>query len=654
MRGGALWLGLVASTALPGCFALFPYDDPTQVEICDNEMDDDADGRVDCRDPDCAFRCGERDADTCSDGMDNDGNGLVDCRDPSCQMAGLCREQSAELCSNGASDDGDDLVDCDDPDCDPFCPEVIARRCEDGCDNDGDGLADGADAACWPFFPITARACRSTAAQRFTSDLQSAEQYLARYYVDGPSVAIVNRPGPDATSIGGDSTLGSIQTFSGRAEDLFLTALVDLSATDATFRVELARGSTTPVGTPYAAALPVVEATFADRTLTLRVGATETRAPAVVEPGLHRLTIQASSRVRPGAGPGLAATLEPVGGTSLSIVAAETTAIMDDLPESRLLLSDGVFLSADVTIDGSDPCDVPVPGVIPPADVVHVALSPFADGWCATSTTRDGGVYAHRSTDGLTWTSTVLIEASPSDPFRASAVTELEGGGALMVFRQSGGRLVALSSPDCARFSASFGVPLAPRSSAEPGSLSLTRRALEDGEEEISLFWVEPIEGDRWLVQARSFDGGRTFEDVGAEGRRGPRAVLPLDASVGDSVSVGVVGDQLVMTYLISPFSGADGLGLRIAQNLDAGRELGGFDEVGIPGTFLRPTGRPGTFDRDALLGGAIAARGESILLLYLGLGDFVPTTTGRRATFGTAWLEATPVEDPPMCPVAP
>ena len=38
----------------------------------------------------------------------------------------------------------------------------------------------------------------------------------------------------------------------------------------------------------------------------------------------------------------------------------------------------------------------------------------------------------------------------------------------------------------------------------------------------------------------------------------------------------------------------------------------------------------------------------------YLGLGDFVPTTTGRRATFGTAWLEATPVEDPPMCPVAP
>jgi hypothetical protein len=52
-------------------------------EICDNQLDDDGDGLVDCGDPECrmAEPCFES---TCFDGMDNDFDGLVDCGDRDC------------------------------------------------------------------------------------------------------------------------------------------------------------------------------------------------------------------------------------------------------------------------------------------------------------------------------------------------------------------------------------------------------------------------------------------------------------------------------------------------------------------------------------------------------------------------------------------
>jgi hypothetical protein len=79
-RRGRVWRGNVAANcALPG----------GPLETCDNGRDDDADGAVDCDDPDCAGSeaCGEV---LCGDGNDDDGDGLVDCADSDCAGSPLC------------------------------------------------------------------------------------------------------------------------------------------------------------------------------------------------------------------------------------------------------------------------------------------------------------------------------------------------------------------------------------------------------------------------------------------------------------------------------------------------------------------------------------------------------------------------------------
>ena len=91
-------------------------------EICDNRIDDDGDGFVDCGDQDCFAVCGE----DCDNALDDDGDGLVDCLDDDCDAT--CPGQFGdEDCDNGLDDDGDWAVDCLDDDCQPVC---------DG-DNDG-------------------------------------------------------------------------------------------------------------------------------------------------------------------------------------------------------------------------------------------------------------------------------------------------------------------------------------------------------------------------------------------------------------------------------------------------------------------------------------------------------------------------------------
>jgi hypothetical protein len=96
-------------------------------EICDNKVDDDLDGLIDRRDPDCMERA-------CEDGVDNDGDGLTDLRDPDCQFP--------EVCDDGRDNDGDGLVDREDSDC------WTTEFCDDGMDNDGDGDVDLDDTDC--------------------------------------------------------------------------------------------------------------------------------------------------------------------------------------------------------------------------------------------------------------------------------------------------------------------------------------------------------------------------------------------------------------------------------------------------------------------------------------------------------------------------
>ncbi len=87
----------------------------------------------------------------CEDGLDDDGDGAIDCEDQDCLGIGCCL--GVEDCSNLRDDDGDGLIDCEDVDrcidadvcADP--PEV----CDDGFDDDRDGLADCADPECVRF-----------------------------------------------------------------------------------------------------------------------------------------------------------------------------------------------------------------------------------------------------------------------------------------------------------------------------------------------------------------------------------------------------------------------------------------------------------------------------------------------------------------------
>ncbi|MFA6427881.1 MAG: hypothetical protein WCW16_05615 [Candidatus Magasanikbacteria bacterium] len=93
---------------------------PTDESLhCTDGLDNDSDGRIDCRDPDCGWVDGcpiERDI--CSEQIEN----------PNPQPVGTC-------CGNGEDDDADGLADCDDPDCGGVddCPGAIWCRDDEQC-----------------------------------------------------------------------------------------------------------------------------------------------------------------------------------------------------------------------------------------------------------------------------------------------------------------------------------------------------------------------------------------------------------------------------------------------------------------------------------------------------------------------------------------
>ncbi|MEM7246528.1 MAG: glycoside hydrolase family 9 protein [Acidobacteriota bacterium] len=118
--------------------------------LCNDRIDNDMDGFVDCDDSDCSdpdsnpetpppWYCPEVD---CSDGVDNDGNNGADCQDPDCWNAPECIES---CCVDGIDNDMDGSIDCADPDCQFACIEI---DCSDGLDSDADGLIDCLDPDC--------------------------------------------------------------------------------------------------------------------------------------------------------------------------------------------------------------------------------------------------------------------------------------------------------------------------------------------------------------------------------------------------------------------------------------------------------------------------------------------------------------------------
>jgi hypothetical protein len=100
-----------------------------QQEICDNGIDDDGDGKIDCADEDCADFSGCMTVEyaapfeeICNNDIDDDGDGKIDCADEDCASFPGCMtaDYAAPFehdCSNGIDDDGDGDTDCDDSDC---------------------------------------------------------------------------------------------------------------------------------------------------------------------------------------------------------------------------------------------------------------------------------------------------------------------------------------------------------------------------------------------------------------------------------------------------------------------------------------------------------------------------------------------------------
>lgn len=144
--------------------------EPEPEMMCDDGIDNDGDGPIDCADADCTGvaagpmgqLCGpENNVDRCSDGFDNDGDGLEDCADTDCDMlvvgpmGQICAmESDATTCSDDFDNDNDGTTDCGDATCGGVdtpagtCEFFTEVTCDDGFDNDGDGDIDGADSDC--------------------------------------------------------------------------------------------------------------------------------------------------------------------------------------------------------------------------------------------------------------------------------------------------------------------------------------------------------------------------------------------------------------------------------------------------------------------------------------------------------------------------
>lgn len=92
----------------------------------------------------CAQDCGTPPADEtglCDDGIDNDCDGLVDCDDGDCSGDAACDS----FCGDGTCDIDEDSCSCD---LDCGAAPSTETQCSDGADNDCDGLIDGDDPDC--------------------------------------------------------------------------------------------------------------------------------------------------------------------------------------------------------------------------------------------------------------------------------------------------------------------------------------------------------------------------------------------------------------------------------------------------------------------------------------------------------------------------
>ena len=89
----------------------------------------------------------------CNNGVDDNNNGLIDCADATCINDPVCKAPTPEICNNGIDDNNNGLTDCADAACigDASCRSLRYEICNNGVDDDGNGAIDCADSACFGF-----------------------------------------------------------------------------------------------------------------------------------------------------------------------------------------------------------------------------------------------------------------------------------------------------------------------------------------------------------------------------------------------------------------------------------------------------------------------------------------------------------------------
>lgn len=121
-----------------------PCTDPAHCELCDDKLDNNNDGKIDCDDADCPGTTWCPIEDVCDDAVDNDGDGLTNCADPDCAADPYCAHNNPF-----ADMDGDGDVDMDDFGAVQACVGTQLPF-PAGCgflDRNGDEAIDGTDLA---------------------------------------------------------------------------------------------------------------------------------------------------------------------------------------------------------------------------------------------------------------------------------------------------------------------------------------------------------------------------------------------------------------------------------------------------------------------------------------------------------------------------
>ncbi|MBU1238957.1 hypothetical protein KKF84_11820 [Myxococcota bacterium] len=139
----------LAALSMGACSLLTDFSEDSPVEICDNGIDDDNDGFIDCDDSQCRSVEACVGGEICDNGSDDDGDALVDCDDPDCESNQACQVTNETLCADGIDNDDDGHIDCADQDC-INAPECMGAEeiCDNGIDDNDNALIDCEEPSC--------------------------------------------------------------------------------------------------------------------------------------------------------------------------------------------------------------------------------------------------------------------------------------------------------------------------------------------------------------------------------------------------------------------------------------------------------------------------------------------------------------------------